>query len=81
MKTRELKRTEVIALIADIMQKNFDYDNGSWEVDAEKVLNFLEKKVGMLPPGRLNPKFGGHNPLELYRIHEWIPEEWEREDE
>ena len=45
-----MKRSAVIEKMAEILENNFDGDNGCWESDAEKVLDYLENVVGMRPP-------------------------------
>lgn len=37
-----MKRSEVIEKMAEIMEENFDGNNGSWTADAQKVLDYLE---------------------------------------
>ncbi len=44
-----MKRSEMISLMAKTLENNFDFDNGCWETDAEKLLTVMEEK-GMLPP-------------------------------
>lgn len=45
----KMKRSEMIALMAKVMEESFDGDNGCWETDAEKVLEAMEN-AGILPP-------------------------------
>lgn len=44
-----MKRREMVALMAHIMEKHFDGNNGSWEEDADYVLYAMED-AGILPP-------------------------------
>lgn len=44
-----MKRSEIVALVAKTLEDRFDGDNGSWERDAEAVLDAVEN-AGMLPP-------------------------------
>lgn len=44
-----MKRSEMVELIAKTMEDCLDGDNGSWELDAEKVLKAMED-AGMQPP-------------------------------
>lgn len=44
-----MKRSQMVEIMSGIMQANFDFDNGSWCSDAEKLLTLIEK-LGMLPP-------------------------------
>jgi pentatricopeptide repeat protein len=46
-----MKRSKMIEMIAEVMEKTFDSDNGCWEADAEKVLDMMEEH-GIVPPLR-----------------------------
>lgn len=67
-----MKRIDMICLIADALEKNFDGDNGSWLHDAEKALEAIED-AGMLPPFVLR-YFHQGNLDETREHYRWEPE-------
>jgi hypothetical protein len=44
-----MKRSKVIEKLAEVLEFNFDFDNGSWDRDAQAILEYLES-IGMKPP-------------------------------
>ena len=69
-----MKRSEMVELIAQVMEESFDADNGSWEQDAEKVLDAIER-VGMIPPksGQTFDEFRSSEDtyLSVTPVYEW----------
>lgn len=67
-----MKRSEMIDLMAETMEEWFDGDNGSWQGNAEKVLDMMEEK-GILPPFVERFMHGGN----VEQTHEYY--KWEKE--
>lgn len=71
-----MKRSEMVNLIQDVINCNYDYDPDiGWYVDCDTVLKEIEA-VGMLPPlihEEIKPK--SVSMTEVLRIHaQWEPE-------
>jgi hypothetical protein len=72
-----MKRSEMVELMAEVMEKNFEVNNGSWYAYAEKVLVAMEK-VGMKPPrnGHNYDQYGAGDDYVCYSTPRY---EWDKE--
>lgn len=66
-----MKRSQMVEFMAEVMEKHFDGNNGSWYEDAEKVLDMMEEK-GISPP-----EWDNYNPDQVSRTFS-SDKEWGR---